>query len=154
MTKFMKLGLVATLAMAMSVSTIGAFATEAVSPSTPTTVQTTTNLSPSQAPLTGAALEAHQKAMLEAKKAILEARVKAGTMTQAQADAIIKAIETNQLTCDGTGSARMGQMLNAQFGSGGQGQWQGNGGGNRGQGLGRGMGRGMGQGTCVVPTGN
>lgn len=146
MTKFMKLGIVAALALAMSVTTVGAFATEAVSPTTvPNTTISTT-------PLTGEALEAHQKAMLEFKKAILDARVKAGTMTQAQADAIIKAIEANQLTCDGTGSARVGQSVNAQFGSGGQGQ--GTYGGGRGQGMGRGMGRGMGLGTCVVPSSN
>ena len=150
MTKFMKLGLVATLAMAMSVSTIGAFATEVVSPTT--TASTIVAQNPSPTPLTGDALIADQKAMLEAKKAILAERVKAGLMTQAQADAIIKAIEANMATCDGTGSARVGQSLNAQFGSDGQGQ--GTFGGNRGQGMGRGMGRGMGQGTCVAPNGN
>lgn len=152
MTKFMKLGLAATLALAMSVSTLGAYATEATSPTIPSTVATAVVQSPSQTPLTGEALEAHQKAMLEAKKAILAARVKAGTMTQAQADTIIKAIQTNQLTCDGTGNAKIGQSVNAQFGSGGQGQ--GVNGGNRGQGMGRGMGRGMGQGTCVAPVSN
>lgn len=146
MTKFMRLAVVATMVAAMGISSVGAFAAE-VTTTNMTGVQTTVQRA-STTPLTGEALEAHQKDMLAAKKAMLDARVKAGTMTQAEADAILKAIETNQLTCDGTGSAKIGQTMGAKFGSGGQGQ--GLGGSNKGQGMGRGMGQGRGQGTCVV----
>lgn len=70
---------------------------------------------------------------LEQKKTILEQRVAEGNLTQEQADAIYKAIVTNQLTCDGTGSAALGKSMGAGFG--------------QGQGMGLGKGRGMGQGS-------
>ena len=149
MTKLMKLAAVTTMAAVMSFSAISSFAAEV-------TVSDTTQLVNAQSvvrtPLTGDDLIAHQKEMLAAKKAVLDARVKAGTMTQAQADAILKAIETNQLTCDGTGSGKIGQKMGAAFGSNGQGQ--GLSGTNKGQGMGRGMGKGMGmgQGTCTLTT--
>lgn len=76
---------------------------------------------------------------LEMKKAALQAKVEAGTMTQEQADSIIKAIEENQATCDGSGSGKIGQKMGAGFGM-GQGQGKG-----QGQGLGRGLGNGAGQ---------
>jgi hypothetical protein len=100
-------------------------------------------------------LEEFQSAMLENKIAILEERVAAGTMTQEEADAIIKAIEENQAVCDGTGQARVGQQFGAGFGGMmGNGNGQGRGTGNglgRGQG-GNGLGNGLGlrNGTCLI----
>ena len=55
---------------------------------------------------------------LAAKKALLDQRVTDGTLTQAQADATYKSLETNQATCDGTGSAGIGQRSGAGFGQG------------------------------------
>ena len=54
--------------------------------------------------------------MLEQKKAALQERVAAGTMTQERADEIIAALERNQPNCDGTGSGRIGQKMGAGFG--------------------------------------
>lgn len=67
---------------------------------------------------------------LQDKKDFLAEKVKAGTMTQARADEILAAIEANQATCDGTGSAKIGQKYGAGFG------------GMRGEGKGSGEGRG------------
>ncbi|HZK86052.1 MAG TPA: hypothetical protein VFC58_15600 [Desulfosporosinus sp.] len=67
------------------------------------------------------------------KKAMLDQRVKDGTMPQAQADAMVKSIEANQATCDGTSSAKMGQKN-------GMGSGQGM---DAGRHSGGGMGRGM-----------
>lgn len=77
-------------------------------------------------------LDAFKKENLAQKKAMLDERVKAGNLTQAQADATYKSIEANQATCDGAGSAKMGPKNGMSFGQG-----MGNGGG-----MGRGMGRG------------
>lgn len=80
-------------------------------------------------------LEAFKSEVLQIKKDALAARVAAGTMTQAQADAIIKSIEANQATCDGTGiGGGIGRGAGAGFGAG--------------AGQGRGMGCGM-YGTCL-----
>ena len=67
------------------------------------------------------------------KKAILEQRVKDDTITQEQADTMVKSLETNQATCDATGSAKIGQKSGMGFGQGG-GQHSGGG-----MGMGRGM---------------
>jgi len=64
---------------------------------------------------------------LAQKKVLLDQRVTEGNLTQAQADATYQSIEANQATCDGTGSAKMGQKN-------GMGAGQHNGGG-----MGRGM---------------
>jgi hypothetical protein len=108
-------------------------------------------------------LEEFQKAMLENKKAILEEKVASGVLTQEEADEIIKALEENQLTCDGTGEARIGQSYGAAFGGMmgrgqgaglGQGRGQGNGlGGGQGRlqgGNGFGNGLGLRDGSCLV----
>jgi len=80
--------------------------------------------------------------MLEQKKAILDQRVKDGTMTQEEADQIYNAIKENQALCDGTGNGKIGKGCGAGFGNG-----NGNGlGKGRGQGMGRGMGYGAGLG--------
>ncbi len=142
MTKLMKLAALTTMAAVMSFSAISSFAAEVTLPDTTQQVTTQAGM---RTPLTGDALIAHHKEMLAAKKAILDARVKAGTMTQAQADAILKAIETNQLTCNGTGTEKIGQKMGAAFGSNGQGQ-------GMGRGMGQGRGMGMGQGTCTLST--
>jgi len=84
-------------------------------------------------------LEEFKTQMLEAKKAWLAERVKAGTLTQERADEILKAIESNQATCDGTGGGRIGMGMGAGFGQ-GAGQC------GMGQGLGRGFGQGLGNG--------
>jgi len=77
---------------------------------------------------------------LKQKKAILDQRVKDGSLTQAKADEIYNSIVNNQATCDGTGSAGIGKMNGAGFGQG------------RGQGMGKGqgMGNGAGCGNCVT----
>lgn len=89
---------------------------------------------------------------LEQKKAILDQRVSDGKLTQEQANAIYNSLKTNQLTCDGTGSARIGKSMSAGFAQGqgmgmglGQGQGMGKGSGQRnGSGFGGGMSRGTG----------
>ncbi|MGD9569108.1 MAG: DUF2680 domain-containing protein [Sedimentibacter sp.] len=92
-------------------------------------------------------LEEFQKAMLESKKAILEERVANGSLTREKADEIIKALEENQLTCDGTGEARIGQSYGAGFG-GMMGRGQGQGRGQGGNGFGNGLG--LRDGSCLV----
>ena len=95
-------------------------------------------------------LEEFQAEMLKEKKAILDERVKAGTLTQAQADQIYNAIKNNQATCDGTSSAKIGQKYGVGFGQGmgygmGQGRGAGKGQGRMGQGRGAGFGYGLNQ---------
>lgn len=63
-------------------------------------------------------LEEFKAAMFETKKAVLKDRVESGRLTQEQADALLKAIEENQATCDGTGGARVGREYGAGFGMG------------------------------------
>jgi len=81
-------------------------------------------------------LEEFKKENIQIKKDILDKQVAAGTITQARADEILKAINENQATCDGTGSARMGQKCGAGFGNS--------------HGTGSGMRIGNGQGSCVM----
>ena len=75
------------------------------------------------------------------RKAVLDQRVKDGNLTQVQADVIYSTMEANQATCDGTGSAKIGQKNGAGFGQGmGMGQGNRDGSGQRnGGGRGRGM---------------
>lgn len=80
-------------------------------------------------------LDEFKAACLDVKKDILDQRVASGDITQADADAILAAIEENQAACDGTGTARMGRNGGVEFGSQGAGC-----GGSRGQGGGRGVG--------------
>ncbi|MEG0752671.1 MAG: hypothetical protein RR461_02470 [Angelakisella sp.] len=79
-------------------------------------------------------LDEFKAACLKIKSDILADRVANGTITQADADAILAAIEENQAECDGTGTARMGRNGGVGFGSQGAGC-----NGSRGQG-GRGVG--------------
>ena len=73
-------------------------------------------------------LDEFKAQILEQKKAILDQRVKDGTMTQQQADEIYNAIKNNQATCDGTGNAAIGKKYGAGFGMGnGMGRGSGNG---------------------------
>lgn len=82
-------------------------------------------------------LTEYKAEILEIKKDSLAERVAAGTLTQERADEIIKAIEENQATCDGTGTAKVGQKQGARFG------------GMNGNGQGKGQcGTGAGQGRC------
>lgn len=83
-------------------------------------------------------LETFQEEMLVQKKAVLDQRVTEGRMTQDQANAIYAAIQENQVTCDGNGSAQIGKNNGVGFGNG---MMQGLG---RGQGQGQGFGGGMG----------
>lgn len=102
-------------------------------------------------------LDEYKKESLEIKKDNLNAQVEAGIITQEKADAIIKTIEENQVNCDGTGTARIGQEMGARFGSNGAGR--GLAGVNRGTGGGKGQGgRGLGiggmglqDGSCYTP---
>ncbi|XCH79154.1 MAG: DUF2680 domain-containing protein [Candidatus Dehalobacter alkaniphilus] len=84
-------------------------------------------------------LDEFKTQMLEQKKAVLDQRVKDGTLTQQQADQILTRIKNNQAVCDGTGSAGIG--------SAGIGRGAGAGTGF-GQGKGMGSGRGSGTGSC------
>ena len=100
-------------------------------------------------------LDEFKDAMLELKKDVLDERVAAGDMTQAEADEIIAAIEEHMEDCDGTGGAGIGRLYGAGFGSGGQGLGQGlgsaqgggYGGGQNGQ---RGGGMRLQDGSCAV----
>jgi hypothetical protein len=83
-------------------------------------------------------LEEFKAENIQIKKNALEKRVADGTLTREKADEIIKALEENSATCDGTGTAKIGQKYGAGFGKGSGG----------GQGQGRGMGRG--QGSCTA----
>lgn len=76
-------------------------------------------------------LDEFKKQMLENKKEILDQRVQEGRMTQENANRIYNQIKENQASCDGTGSARMGNGCGAGFGAG------------AGNGGGKGMGCGM-----------
>ena len=85
-------------------------------------------------------LEEFKTQALEQKKVYLEQRVKDGTLSQERADAIYKAIEERQSTCDGTGSGSQGAGCVAGIGAGGCGM-----GNNLGRGSGRGMNGGFGR---------
>lgn len=84
--------------------------------------------------------EEFQAANLEIRKAILQERVNEGTITQEQADAMLKAMEEG-CTLE-PGSRRLGQEYGLGFGGRGADQGQGLGRGMR-QGNGQGMGQGM-----------
>lgn len=77
-------------------------------------------------------LDEFKTQMLDQKKAVLDQRVKDGTLTQQQADQILTRIKNNQAVCDGTGSAGIGRGAGAGFG----------------QGKGMGSGRGSSTGSC------
>lgn len=81
--------------------------------------------------------------VLAIKKDQLDQLVKDGRVTQERADEIYKAIQENQVTCDGSGSAGIGRGAGVCFGGGcgygGTGNQDGTG-----RGTGRGAGRGMG----------
>jgi hypothetical protein len=93
-------------------------------------------------------LEDFKVQTLEQKKAILDQRVADGNLTKEQADTIYNSLETNQATCDATGSAKIGKSMGVAFGQGqgmglGKGQCMGQGAVQRnGGGFGGGMGRG------------
>ena len=82
-------------------------------------------------------LDEFKAQMLEQRKAVLDQRVKNGTLTQEQADGIYNSIKGNQANCDATGNAGLG-MRN---GVGGCGAGRGMGNGLGGMGNGRGMNR-------------
>lgn len=63
-------------------------------------------------------LEEFKSENLQIKKDILAKKVADGTMTQARADEIIKAVEERQATCDGTGNGGSGCGMGAGFGRG------------------------------------
>lgn len=80
-------------------------------------------------------LEDFQARMLEQKKNLLDQRVKDGQLTAQQAEEIYTAIQNNQATCDGTGSAQLGKSNGLRMGQGnGNGNGKGNGMGQRGSG--------------------
>ena len=63
-------------------------------------------------------LEEFKDETLVLKKEMLDQRVKDGYMSQDQADAMYKSMEANQVTCNGTGSAKIGQKSGMGFGMG------------------------------------
>lgn len=85
-------------------------------------------------------LDEFKTQMLEERKAVLDQRVKDGTLTQKQADEIYNAMKSNQSTCIGNGNAGIGKRNGAGFGGGvcGMGNGQGRG---AGMGAGRGFNR-------------
>lgn len=150
MTSFKKLAVLGAVVLAVGSTSVVAFAASASNPAeiaaavTGRTLEQVTE-EKFQSEITYGAvaknydsLEDFQKAMLENKKAIIEERVANGTMTQEDAEKIIKALEENQLTCDGSGQTRIGQSYGVGFG-GMMGRGQG-----AGLGQGRGQGRGLG----------
>lgn len=85
-------------------------------------------------------LDAFKEENLDLKKQIVQEKVDNGQMTQDNADQLIQNIEENQVNCDGTGSAQLGQGAGL-----GAGQGMGAGNGLRdGSGAGQGMGAGNG----------
>lgn len=68
--------------------------------------------------LTGKTTDEFKAQMLKQKKAILDERVKAGSLTQQQADEIYSAIKENQANCDGSGNAGIGKKYGVGFGKG------------------------------------
>ncbi len=84
-------------------------------------------------------LEAFEEQMLEQKEAWLQERVTAGTLTQEQADTIIAAMRENQANCDGSADGSCGG-LGVGMGAGFGGMSQ-----SRGSGLGDGLGSGAGR---------
>lgn len=69
----------------------------------------------------GISLDKFQQAMLESRKNIIQQRVKDGTITQEQADLMIKNMEQNIKNCDGTGIGRgmgRGSGMDRGFGMG------------------------------------
>ena len=72
---------------------------------------------------------------LDVKKAYLNNEVKEGRLTKERADEIIKNMEENQATCDGTGNERIGQCSGQGCGYGSMGSRKGTGGRGRGMQL-------------------
>ncbi|HOJ10041.1 MAG TPA: DUF2680 domain-containing protein [Clostridiales bacterium] len=56
--------------------------------------------------------------ILEQKKALLDQKVKGGTLTQEKADEIYNAIKENIANCDGSGATCIGRKYGVGFGSG------------------------------------
>lgn len=157
MKNFRKVFTIGAIVLAMGVTSVAGFAAsiyktpaEAVAGLTERTVESVmaerqeTNKTYGAIADEAGKLDEFKKESIEMKKDNLEAQVKAGRITQEKADTIIKAIEENQVNCDGTGSEKIGQRENAQFGSNGLGQ--GLKGANRGQGQGQAGGQGQRQG--------
>lgn len=88
-------------------------------------------------------LDEFQTLVLEQKKAVLDERVAAGTLTQEEADEIYNTIVNNQLICDGTGTGNSGNGIGCGTGGSGIGCGQGAG---RGAGMRNGSGMGFGRG--------
>lgn len=86
-------------------------------------------------------LEEFKAQMLEQRKALLDLRVKDGTITQERADALYNAMKSNQAICNGTGNSGLGMKNGAGCASGSCGMGNG-----QGRGAGKGMGGGMGAG--------
>ena len=151
MTKLKKIAAIGAMVLVVSATSLTAFAaskysspTEAVAGLTGQTVESViaersdTGKTYGTIAKDAGKLEEFKSENLQIKKDILAKKVADGTMTQARADEIIKAIEENQTNCDGTGSAKIGQRMGAGFG------------GMNGNGQGRGQGgAGCGQGNCI-----
>lgn len=91
--------------------------------------------------------EEFKEEMLNSKKEVLAQKVAEGIITQERSDEIIKALEENAATCDGSGSARIGQEYGVGFGV-GSGSGNGSGCGTE-TGSGNGNRMGNGQGSCL-----
>ena len=90
-------------------------------------------------------LDEFKAQMLEERKIMLDELVKEGKLTQERADAIYENMKNNQLSCDGTGNARMGgRQCGVGSGAAGCTGTAGSNCGMSGSGNGRANGRGMG----------
>lgn len=67
-------------------------------------------------------LDEFKKEVLEIKKEHINTQVKEGRLSQEKADEMIKAIEENQVDCEGQGSELLGKSQGLRFGSNGLGQ--------------------------------
>ena len=129
MTKFKKIAAIGAMVLIVSATSLTAFAAskysspaEAVAGLTGQTVESVITERADTGKTYGTIakdagkLEEFKAENLQIKKDALAQKVAAGTMTQAKADEIIAAIEKNQVNCDGTGSAKIGQKMGAGFG--------------------------------------
>ncbi len=146
MTKMKKLLTLGTMALLVGATSITAFAAsnyntpaEAVAGLTGRTVESLiaerSEMGQTYGAIANAAgkLQEFKTEILQVKTNVLTSKVETGTMTQEQADEIIAVLEANMENCNGSGSARIGQALNAGFGkTNGNGLGKGQGGSGRG----------------------
>lgn len=131
MTKLKKIAAIGAMVLVVSATSLTAFAAskysspaEAVAGLTGKTTQsviaerTETGKTYGEIAKEAGKLEEFKSENLQIRKDMLAKKVADGTMTQARADEITKAMEERQATCDGTGSGGSGCGMGAGFGRG------------------------------------